>query len=222
MTASKNILIVDDEEDLAWAISKSLTKSSRNLNIESARSVDEALAELSKKHFELVVTDIQMPGRDGLQLVSDIRKNYPHTKVIIMTAYGSSRVRDRVEDFGGFFYIEKPFEVGYLKQIVFEALGLDDNGFKGFIENAGIRELVQYNCIRRRESALILTNNSESAKICFKNGDIIHAECGELKGEEAFYNILNWGKGTFKIAPGPLKTSRTIIRDWKTLLHQCV
>jgi CheY-like chemotaxis protein len=220
MTVSRNILIVDDEEDIAWGISKNLAKTGLNLEIECVGTADEALAELNQKKFDLVVSDIRMPGRDGLELITDVRNNHPETKVIIMTAYGSPSTREQVEDLGGFFYIEKPFNVGYLKQIVFEALELNGNGFSGYIENARIRELVEYNCLHKRSSTLTLTKHAECGTIHFRNGDIVHAECGGLEGEEAFYTILNWGEGTFEMAPSSAQSHRTIVRDWKTLLHQ--
>ncbi|MCG8605040.1 response regulator [bacterium] len=221
MTVSRNILIVDDEEDIAWGISKNLAKTGLNLEIECVETADEALAELNQKKFDLVVSDIRLPGRDGLELITDVRNKHPETKVIIMTAYGSPRTRQQVEDLGGFFYIEKPFNVGYLKQIVFEALELDGNGFSGYIENVRIRELVEYNCLHKRSLTLTLKKHSECGNIYFKNGNIVHAECGILEGEEAFYDILKWGEGTFETTPGSVKNHRTIVRDWKALLHQC-
>lgn len=221
MTAPKRILIVDDEEDITWGISKSLTNSEYDFEVRCVRSGDEALNKLKEKAFDLVVSDLRMPGRDGMQLILEIRKNYPTTRIVVMTAYGSQDVREEVENLGGFFYIEKPFDVGYLRQIMFEALQLSDNGFKGFVES-GIRELVEYNCLRKRDISLLLSKNSEQGTIYFRDGDIIHAECGDLQGERAFYNILNWTKGTFKITASAIKINRTIIRDWKTLLHQCI
>ncbi len=222
MTAHKKILIVDDEEDIAWALSKSLGKSYYDFEINCVNAGDKALVLLSNKKYDLVVSDIRMPGRNGMQLILDIRKKYHKTKIIIMTAYGSQKIKEQVENRGGFFYIEKPFDIGYLKQIIFEALEINNNGFRGYIESTGIRELVEYNCARLRNSSLLITRNQEQGTIYFKNGDIIHAECGELSGERAFFNILNWNTGTFKIKPSDFKINRTIVRDWKSLLHQCI
>ncbi|MFQ5602523.1 MAG: response regulator [bacterium] len=222
MTAQKKILIVDDEEDITWGISKSLDKSYYGLEVNCVHSGDEALNLMNSKTFDLVVSDIRMPGRDGMQLILDIRKRYPHTKVIIMTAYGSQQVKDEVTNRGGYFYIEKPFDVGHLKQIIFDALEVEDNGFKGFIENAGVRELVEYNCIRKRNTMLEINQDQQKGMIYFRNGDVVHAECGELKGEHALFNILNWQTGTFKINPCNWNVNRTIARDWKSILHHCI
>lgn len=222
MAAHKRILIVDDEEDITWGISKCLDKTNHSFDVHCVSTGDQALEILRKFRFDLVVSDIRMPGRSGLELLLDIRKQYPQTKIIIMTAYGSQEIRERAEKRGSFFYIEKPFEIGYLKQLIFEALEINNNGFKGYLNNAGIRELVEFNCVGKRTSSLLVSKDKEQGTIYFKNGDIVHAECGDLSGERALLNILNWGAGNFKIFPNALTIKRTILRDWKTLLHQSI
>jgi len=222
MTVPNRVLIVDDEEDITWGLSKSLGKTHPSVEVECVYSGEQALNRLSAKPFNLVVSDVRMPNGDGRNLILEIRRTYPQTKVIVMTAYGSAELKNELEERGCFFYIEKPFDTGYLKQIILGALEIENNGFKGMIDQVGIRELVEFNCLRKRDASLLVTRNREQGKIYFSNGDIIHAECGELKGERAFYSILNWDSGTFKIVTNRKKTKRTIRRDWKALLHQYI
>ncbi|MFQ5823768.1 MAG: response regulator [bacterium] len=222
MMAQKKILIVDDEEDITWGISKSLANANYAFDVHCVNSGTQALAMIDQNRFDLVVSDIRMPGRNGLQLLLDIRKKCPNTKIIIMTAYGSQEIKERAEKQGSFFYIEKPFEIGYLKQIILNALEVYNNGFKGYLNNVGIRELVEFNCASKRTSSLWISKDEEQGTIYFRNGDIIHAECGKLSGERALFNILNWSKGNFKIIPNVLTIKRTILRDWRTLLHHCL
>lgn len=222
MDMRKRILIVDDDEDLTWGISKNLAKEKSKFEVQCVNTGDRALNLMKKKKFDLIVSDIRMPGRNGLQLISEVKKKYPHTKVIIMTAYGSREVQEEADIRGSFFYIEKPFEIGYLKQLIFQALNLYVRGFKGFLYSSGVRELVEFNCTSKRTSSLMISKDRELGKIYFKNGEIIHAECGDLIGERALFSILNWGKGTFKITPNVFRIKRTILRDWRTLLHQSI
>ncbi len=218
MPAHRRILIVDDEEDLTWGLSRSLAKTP-DLEVACVPSGDQALELLQSRSFDLVLSDVRMPGRSGLQLMRDIRERFPQIKVIIMTAHGSSETREQVEAQGGFFYIEKPFDVGYLKQIILDALELDDNGCKGY---ASIRELVLLNCSNKRSGILVINKNGERGAIYFWDGEIVHAECGALQGERAFFNIISWGGGTFTIQPNSFKPHRTISRNWKSLLHQSI
>ncbi|MFQ5706481.1 MAG: response regulator [bacterium] len=219
MSKAKKILIVDDEEDLVWGIAKSLEKECGALEVECVLSGDDAWQLLEKARFDLVVSDIRMPGRSGLQLLMDIRQKYPQTKIIIMTAYGSEAIQTAVDKRGGFYYIEKPFDIGHLKQLILQALNLDKFGFKGYFYSAGIRELVEFNCTTKRTSSLMITRDKEKGNIYFKNGEIIHAECGELKGESALFNILNWSRGNFRMISKTFEIKRTILKDWKVLLY---
>lgn len=220
-TEKKRILIVDDEEDITWAISKNLKNSNTNLEIECAHDGDTAYDLLNNQTFDLVVSDVRMPGRDGFQLMLDIRKKSPVTKIIIMTAYGSQDIMEKADTFGSYFYIEKPFDIGYLKQLVFDALEIDKTGFVGHIDKAGLGELIELNCSSKSNSQLTVTSQNGVGTIYFNNGNVIHAECGGLKSERAFYNILNWNTGTFRITRRGTNTQRSIFKDWKTLLHQC-
>ncbi len=217
----KKVLIADDEEDISWAISRSLHKVNPDIEVTCVDSGDKAFEHIQDEQFDLVVSDLRMPGRTGLELIAEIRIRHPETKIILMTAYGSQEVMDKSDALGSFFYLEKPFDIGYLKQLVLEALELRGDGFNGAIDRAGIRELVEMNCSNKSSSSLIIFRMEENGAIYFRNGDIIHAECGNLEGERAFFNILNWNKGTFRINRDVFSIQRTISRDWRSLLHQC-
>jgi len=218
----KRILLVDDEEDITWAISRSLMNCDFDMEVICANDGNVALEHLRQQPFDLVISDIRMPGRDGLQLVLDIRRLHPTTKVIIMTAYGSAEVMERADTLGSFFYIEKPFDVGYLKRLAFQAMEFDAPGFHGALDHAELRDLVQLYCSNKSNSSLFVSESNKMGKIYFKNGDVVHAECGTLYGERAFFSMLNWSNGTFKVNHDDRAQDRTISRDWRSLLHQCV
>ncbi|MEK7728937.1 MAG: response regulator [candidate division KSB1 bacterium] len=123
-TMQKSILIVDDEEDLTWSISKTLAKHDKDFEVLCAHDGDEAMAVLARRAVDVVISDIRMPGRDGLQVLHEINARYPRTKVIIMTAYGSHDTRKQIAARGSALYLEKPFEIRSLRQLIYEALAL--------------------------------------------------------------------------------------------------
>ena len=71
---------------------------------------------------DLLVTDIRMPGVDGLQLVKEVKRSYPETPVIVMTAHGSPDVRQSIKKWSHTGYIEKPFEINELRKLIYASL----------------------------------------------------------------------------------------------------
>lgn len=130
----RSILIVDDEEDLTWSISKTLARHDKDFEVTCAHDGDEAMEILARQPVDVVVSDIRMPGRDGLQLLHEINARFPRTKVIIMTAYGSHETRKQIAAKGATFYLEKPFEIRSLRKLIYEALNLAPPSRSSFTE----------------------------------------------------------------------------------------
>jgi len=116
------MLIVDDEETLTYSLYQSFIISKQEYEVVTAATGEEATEKLSDTIFDLVITDIKMPGMDGLELLTLIKSKYPGTEVIVMTAYGSQEKREEALQKGASFYIEKPFEIKEIKQLVMELL----------------------------------------------------------------------------------------------------
>lgn len=110
------ILIVDDE-----APSRDLCKlflEADGYDVETSDEAEKALALLSIKRFDLILSDLSMPDMDGVELVRQVKYHYPHTDVIIMTAFGS--VSSAVESMraGAYDYITKPFPRDLLRATI--------------------------------------------------------------------------------------------------------
>lgn len=134
MDPLKRILVVDDEEDLTWSISKSLEKNDKLFEVLCVNNGDSALAHLAARHVDLVITDVRMPGRDGLALLRVIKRDYPKTRVILMTAHGAEEVRREMAWAEmPLFYLEKPFELRNLHQLIYAALDLAATGFEDML-----------------------------------------------------------------------------------------
>ncbi len=119
---TKRILVVDDEETLTFSLYQSFIISKENYEIVTAASGNEAWEKFNEQPFDLVLTDITMPGITGIELLKRIKTEHPQTHVIIMTAYGSDEKKEEAINFGAYRYVEKPFEIKLMKQIISEAL----------------------------------------------------------------------------------------------------
>lgn len=123
MNDQKRMLIVDDEETLTYSLYQNFILAKQNYEIITASSGEEAAEHIRNKNFDLVITDICMPGISGMELLASIKEKNPSTEVIIMTAYGSQEKKEEAIQTGAKYYIEKPFELKELKQIVMNILG---------------------------------------------------------------------------------------------------
>ena len=117
-----NLLLVDDDPDLLKLLSMRLTAAGHRVT--SVESAEAALTQLAVAWPQLVVSDVQLPGRDGLALFDEIRKRHPALPVILLTAHGT--IPDAVEATarGVFSYLTKPFDGKALLDKVNEALAL--------------------------------------------------------------------------------------------------
>lgn len=122
MDKTKRMLIVDDEETLTFSLYQSFILEKRNYEVVTASTGEEASEKIAEMPFDLVITDISMPGMSGLELLSKIKETNPGTEVIIMTAYGSDDKKEESMARGARYYIEKPFEIKKMKQLVMELL----------------------------------------------------------------------------------------------------
>jgi CheY-like chemotaxis protein len=217
----KKVLIVDDEETLTWSMSKSLSKDKDKYEVIVANNGREALNLLKKNKIDLVISDIRMPDINGLDLLVTVKKEYPQTKVIIMTAYGSYDVQKEANRRGSLFYVEKPFEISDIRKIIIDLIG-KEKGFRGKLFGLQLTDIIQMNCLGRLTTALIITRDGEKGVIYLNEGQIIHAECGDQKGADAFYKILSWQEGEFVSNVGFIPPIQTIYQNWEHLLVEAM
>jgi CheY-like chemotaxis protein len=118
----KRILIVDDDEKLATLLQEGLRALGGGYDVVTAGGTDEALAKVSKRPFDLVITDLMMPEVDGLQLLEALKVINPSMVTVAMTAFDSGEIRAKAESFGVYRYLSKPFSVQEFRQCVMDAL----------------------------------------------------------------------------------------------------
>ncbi len=103
------ILIVDDEEAIRRLLKRRLT--GEGYHCQEAGSANRALNELQNNEIELVILDIKMPGKSGVQLLPEIRASYPDTMVIMATAITDTDIAIHCMKLGAYDYITKPFNL---------------------------------------------------------------------------------------------------------------
>ena len=109
----KCVLIVDDEETVLAVTQEFLLRMGYACDV--ALSAYEALEKLHKQHFDLVISDIVMEGKDGMELMQEAKRTYPQLDFIIMTGYASEYAYVDIINAGAADYMTKPFEMEELR-----------------------------------------------------------------------------------------------------------
>ena len=109
MNSHNSVWIVDDDRSIRWVLEKSLEKT--GLDTVSFETGDELLNRLSHDQPDAIISDIRMPGMNGLDLLSNIQEQYPQVPVIIMTAHSDLDSAVSSYSRGAFEYLPKPFDI---------------------------------------------------------------------------------------------------------------
>ena len=120
METAPKIMVVDDEKSICSNVEKILKKN--NYEVVHAMSADEALEKMASESFSLLISDIVMPGKNGLELLKLVKEQWPLTKAVMMTAYASTDTAVKAIRMGALDYIPKPFTPDELRSTVDKAL----------------------------------------------------------------------------------------------------
>ena len=135
----KRILIVDDEATLVFFLKQGLQEANLSCRVDIAPSGEEALTKLTYNRYDLLITDLKMPGISGFTLVEVARSLHPDIRVILMTAYGSREVQNEAKSLQVDGYLTKPFPTADLQEMAANVLESDNHyQLKGIITNETI------------------------------------------------------------------------------------
>ncbi|MEK6641599.1 MAG: response regulator, partial [Nitrospirota bacterium] len=110
------ILLVDDEPLMRLSMVDALEAVGHD--IEAAASGTEGIDAIHQRPFDLVITDLRLPGADGLAVLAAAKEQSPHTEVVMITAHGSVETAVGAMKLGALDYITKPFQMDELLLIV--------------------------------------------------------------------------------------------------------
>ncbi|MGQ9495864.1 MAG: response regulator [Thermoanaerobaculaceae bacterium] len=185
----KNVLIVDDEKPLLLSLAEALRAYAEDFKLATAENGKEAVDILNTVKVDLVVTDLNMPKMDGFELLAYMSRNHPSIPVIVMTAFGSPEIKERLQGRGISSYLEKPFNVDVLVNKIFEVLTAQPDGYLTGISLVTFLQLVE---IEKKTYSLNVRSKEKVGHLCIQKGRLVFAETGDLQGEEAAYEIISW------------------------------
>lgn len=169
------ILVVDDEEIARRNLSHVLQR--EGYQVDCAQDGAAALALLAEGEYQLVLTDLRMPGIDGLELLRQTKQRWPDTEVVMITAHANASSAVEAMTSGAFYYVEKPFRLPDVRKIVGEAT--QKAALKR--ENATLRAALDQATTAPR----IISSNPEMLALLGTADGIAATDCGVLITGEA-------------------------------------
>lgn len=131
MVDVKEILVVDDHFEMLESLRSMLELSSRDYRVLGVPSAEEGFLELRRTPFDLMITDVRLPGMSGFELVRKVREIRPELPVIMITAYSSAQGKQEAEQLGVARYFQKPLDAEALLASVHAALYQETALFSG-------------------------------------------------------------------------------------------
>lgn len=117
---TEKILVVDDEQTVCTSIQKILSR--RGYSVDNSLSAKDAVAKIKENKFDVVITDLMMPGTNGMELLEIIKKHYPELEVILITGYASIETAVKATRMGASDYLPKPFTPDELTEVTKKAI----------------------------------------------------------------------------------------------------
>lgn len=122
MNAQKRVMLVDDEESVRLSWNRYLSQ--QGFDVTTAADGANAISKLQSEPVDVVVSDLRMPGVDGVQLLQWIHDERPATQFILLTGFGTEEVEKKVRELGAFDYLNKPISPDALAAVVTAATHL--------------------------------------------------------------------------------------------------
>ncbi|MCK5221070.1 MAG: response regulator, partial [Candidatus Aminicenantes bacterium] len=225
------LLLVDDEKVFLQSLKTGLKKLENVFQTDICFSVNEAIKNINKNEYGLVITDLRMPKKDGIDLLLYLNKiNFRGTSKI-MSAHNTEESLKKIKHLGFIDVIAKPFDLDWFENMIVEFFKEKNSSDRNLGEvNAVIRDIcrkspdgssilfesidllsiMQVVNVDKRSATLSIDNNGNTGFVHFFEGDIVNAEYESLKIEDAILKLIETKESNISIKKLNKKVKRII------------
>jgi two-component system, chemotaxis family, chemotaxis protein CheY len=221
MASYKIILIVDPDPESRNTVGNALLLEQKKYTVLFAADGRSAIEIMDSQHIHLVITELALPGADGLEVLDYARQTCPPVPAIVVTNHLET-FEGVARSLGALSFFSKPFSSEELLNTVKQIFR-----FKTVTQNIGLTliSILQATASENGDYILVVASENEKGKFFFQKGNLFHAVCGEKMGEEAVSHMLAWRICSYKHFPlgrdGELPR-KTIFKDIMYLLMDYV
>jgi CheY-like chemotaxis protein len=206
-TETKILLVVDDGEVFLRTVVDGFRAYAGRVEVVTAQNGREALAVLASRRVDLVVTDLKMPEVDGFELLAAMSRSYPHTPVLVMTAFGTPQIEARLKGLGVSRYLEKPLDFGSLAKRVLDTLSASA---RGTVQGITLPSFLQIIRLERKSCVLSISSSDAEGRLGFIRGELVDAATGGFVGDAAALEIVCWDDARIEMRPMAQDVNRTV------------
>jgi DNA-binding response OmpR family regulator/predicted regulator of Ras-like GTPase activity (Roadblock/LC7/MglB family) len=217
MAEQWRILVVEGEENLNWNIVNSLQKD--GYLVLGMTGGAEAIRTLWSEEYDVVICSQQMPDADGFDLLQWMRTYCPNTRMVMLGNGGLNRAQALEQ--GVASYLEKPLDLLALREELRRLL--HQSGFSASLDSFDLLDVIQIINMSHKSIALVVnTGLEEQGTLHFQAGELIWAEYGILRGEEAFYALAAHKNGTVVHRPWSDQITPNVTQPLSRLIFQAL
>lgn len=203
----KKALIVDDEKLFLTSLKEGLKPIADDISVDISFSVAEAIKKTVSTNYDLVITDIRMPDKSGIDLLLFLKNSGYSGKLMVMTAYNDSKTFDVIKSMGIVDIIYKPFKLNWFKDMLID---FHNSNKPVVFESIDLMTVLQIINLEKKTAEITVRSAKTSGSVFFVNGDIYHAVCGSFKGEKAIMKLISLKNSEISVMKGNESITRTI------------
>ncbi len=231
--AKKQLLLVEPDPQSLRVLEVSLKKA--GFSVTTAGDGSDALTKVELSTPDLILSDTRLPRLDGYELVRRLKERHEYAAIPVVFLTGQRSIEDKIRglELGVEDYLTKPIFVRELIARVNLLLARRTHDtmatsvpvsrrtrFSGSLQDMGVVDLLQTFEVSRKSGVARVTDGRREAKIYFRDGKVVDAELGRLRGEEAVYRALILSAGDFEVEFCPIQNEDIIPTSTQGLLME--
>jgi two-component system chemotaxis response regulator CheB len=221
MTAgTPKALFVNLPARLRTSLTVSASGETMPYGVRTAGNLQEALTVLTQDDIFIVLIAVETAETVGDHLLREIRAGYPQIDLVALLPEGNTTLEPQIPADLNVRALYHPVDSEALCRQLAERVGRHNQGFAGTLKNIQINDLIQMCCLSMATLSIRVSKNDHQGMIYIKDGDVVHAICGDASGEDAFYTILGWASGHFETLDDTYDGENTVNKSYEFLLME--